>query len=76
MTSGPHSREAHRGSVADATRRGAPGTKRPGRTSDPQGNFGVGLWIVRRNVEALRGRVQARNRPGGGLEVSLELPLR
>lgn len=51
-------------------------SKRPGRTSDPQGNFGVGLWIVRRNVEALRGRVQARNRPGGGLEVSLELPLR
>jgi two-component system sensor histidine kinase ChvG len=51
-------------------------SKRPGRVGEPQANFGVGLWIVRRNAEALRGRVQARNRPGGGLEVSLELPLR
>jgi two-component system sensor histidine kinase ChvG len=51
-------------------------SKRFGKASEPTGNFGVGLWIVRRNIEALRGRVHARNRPGGGLEVTIELPLR
>lgn len=50
-------------------------SKRPDQRAVPAANFGVGLWIVRRNIEALRGRVTARNRPGGGLEVALELPL-
>ena len=40
------------------------------------GNFGVGLWLVRRNIEALRGRVLAENRVGGGFQVRIELPLR
>jgi two-component system sensor histidine kinase ChvG len=37
--------------------------------------FGIGLWIVRRNVEALGGRVYATNRSPHGLEVTVSLPL-
>jgi len=37
------------------------------------GNFGVGLWIVRRNVEAMSGRIRAVNRPGGGFRMEVEL---
>jgi two-component system sensor histidine kinase ChvG len=36
---------------------------------------GLGLWIVKRNVEALGGRVHARNRTGRGLEVVVHLQL-
>jgi two-component system sensor histidine kinase ChvG len=35
---------------------------------------GLGLWIVRRNVEALGGEVRATNRVGGGLSVAITLP--
>lgn len=35
---------------------------------------GLGLWIVRRNVEALGGQVSAANRPGGGLSICMLLP--
>lgn len=35
---------------------------------------GLGLWIVRRNVEALGGQVRATNRAGGGLALSVVLP--
>jgi two-component system sensor histidine kinase ChvG len=35
---------------------------------------GLGLWIVRRNVEALGGKVAAANRLGGGLCVTIALP--
>jgi two-component system, OmpR family, sensor histidine kinase ChvG len=35
---------------------------------------GIGLWMVRRNVEALGGRVTAANRPDGGLAVTMVLP--
>ncbi len=38
------------------------------------GHAGLGLWIVRRNVEALGGRVAAANRIGGGLSVTITLP--
>lgn len=37
-------------------------------------NFGIGLWIVRRNVEAIGGMVRAENEPDGGLAVVLRLP--
>ncbi|WP_162912908.1 sensor histidine kinase [Rhodospirillaceae bacterium SYSU D60014] len=36
---------------------------------------GIGLWIVRRNVEAVGGLVRAENAPGGGLILRLSLPL-
>jgi two-component system sensor histidine kinase ChvG len=38
------------------------------------GHAGLGLWIVRRNVEALGGKVVASNRKGGGLCVRVILP--
>lgn len=38
------------------------------------GHAGLGLWIVRRNVEALGGKVTASNRLGGGLSVTVTLP--
>ncbi|WP_374367977.1 sensor histidine kinase [Dongia sp.] len=50
----------------------------------PQGNgagaaggphFGLGLAIVRRNIELMGGRVAARNRPEGGFEVTISLPM-
>lgn len=41
---------------------------------DGEPHFGIGLWIVRRHVEALGGRVHAENRPAGGLRVMLRLP--
>ncbi len=37
-------------------------------------HFGIGLWIVRRNVEAIGGGIAAESRPGGGLRVRLRLP--
>jgi two-component system sensor histidine kinase ChvG len=36
---------------------------------------GIGLWIVRRNLEAVGGTVSARNLRDGGLEVRMDLPL-
>lgn len=36
---------------------------------------GIGLWIVRRNVEAIGGRVQAENAPAGGLIMRVQVPL-
>lgn len=44
--------------------------------SDPSGapHFGIGLWIVRRNVAAVGGTVEARNRSEGGLRVMVTLP--
>ena len=35
---------------------------------------GIGLWMARRNVEALGGQAVAANRPGGGLSVTMTLP--
>lgn len=39
------------------------------------GHFGMGLWIVRRNLESVGGSIEARNRTGGGLELCARLPL-
>ena len=36
---------------------------------------GIGLWIVRRNVEAIGGRVQAENAPARGLIMRVQVPL-
>ena len=38
-------------------------------------HFGIGLWIVRRNLQAIGGQVWAENRPAGGLAVVMGLPL-
>jgi len=41
----------------------------------PAGGTGLGLSIVKGLVEAHEGRVEARNRPGGGAEFALYLPV-
>ena len=46
----------------------------PFATSKAQGT-GLGLAISRRIVEAHGGRIEVRNRPGGGVEAALFLPL-
>jgi len=38
-------------------------------------HFGIGMWVVRRNVEALGGTVVAENRAPHGLKVKVKLPL-
>ena len=38
-------------------------------------HFGIGLWISRRNVEALGGTIQAQNRRPHGLLMRVRLPL-
>ena len=38
-------------------------------------HFGIGMWVVRRNVEALGGTVVAENRAPHGLKVKVRLPL-
>ncbi|HSR72942.1 MAG TPA: HAMP domain-containing sensor histidine kinase [Kiloniellales bacterium] len=38
-------------------------------------HLGIGLWIVRRNLQAVGGEVWAENRPDGGLAVIMRLPL-
>jgi len=50
---------------------------RPSQSRDDgtSGHFGIGLWIVRRNIEALGGSATAENRPEAGLRMTLDLPL-
>lgn len=38
-------------------------------------HFGIGLWVVRRNVESVGGTVAAENRGAGGLRMTVRLPL-
>jgi two-component system sensor histidine kinase ChvG len=42
---------------------------------DHSTHFGIGLWIARRNVEALGGTISAENRQPTGLLVRINLPL-
>ena len=41
--------------------------------SAPQ--FGVGLWIARRNIESMNGTLTAENESRGGLRITVRLPL-
>jgi two-component system, OmpR family, sensor histidine kinase ChvG len=36
---------------------------------------GIGLWIVRRNIEAIGGHVRAENATTGGLIMKIQVPL-
>jgi len=44
-------------------------------TSSGDSHFGIGLAIVRRNVELMDGTVLAENRAEGGLKVTVRLPI-
>ena len=46
----------------------------PGYTTKPQGS-GYGLYLARRLVQEAGGRIEAREAPGGGAEVEIELPI-
>ena len=50
---------------------------RPETATENNGNshFGIGLWIVRRNVTALGGTIKASNRSSRGLLMAVTLPL-
>ena len=53
-------------------------SQRPERDSSedhPATHFGIGLWITRRNIEALGGTVAAENRSPAGLLMRVTLPL-
>ena len=52
----------------------APGFSTAREVSDVSGR-GVGMDVVRRNVEALRGSIEIASQPGAGSTVSLRLPL-
>lgn len=47
----------------------APGSREP-----DTANFGLGLWLVRRQAEALGGTVEASNLPSRGLRMAVTLP--
>ncbi|WP_255448559.1 HAMP domain-containing sensor histidine kinase [Telmatospirillum sp. J64-1] len=38
-------------------------------------HFGIGLWVVKRNLEAIGGSIRAENRVNGGLRMVITLPL-
>jgi two-component system, OmpR family, sensor histidine kinase ChvG len=44
-------------------------------SESPSSYFGIGLWIVRRNVEAMGGTIEAENGRPRGLAVHVRLPL-
>ena len=52
----------------------APGFSTAKQVTDVSGR-GVGMDVVRRNVEALRGTIDIESKPGAGTRVSLRLPL-
>jgi two-component system, OmpR family, sensor histidine kinase ChvG len=44
-------------------------------SESPSSYFGIGLWIARRNVEAMGGTIEAENGKQSGLAVHVRLPL-
>jgi len=55
--------------------RPAPDSGAAGAADGRLANFGIGLWLVRRNVEAVGGVVEAENAPSRGLRMVVTLPL-
>ena len=56
----------------------APGPTEDGSEESAAGgepHFGIGLWIVRQNIQSVGGRVFAENRETGGLRIVISLPL-
>lgn len=49
--------------------------RRSGTSENHVSYFGIGLWIARRNVEAMGGTISAENRTPHGLAVHIRLPL-
>jgi len=50
-------------------------SRRPDSQGTTTEHYGLGLWIVRRNAEAMGGRAWASRNPAGGLTVTVSLPL-
>jgi two-component system sensor histidine kinase ChvG len=48
--------------------------KTPAQVEAKAAHLGIGLWIVRRNLEAIEGRATASNAPDGGLIITLRFP--
>jgi two-component system, OmpR family, sensor kinase len=46
------------------------------RQAKPNGGFGVGLWVTRQLVRAMRGEISVASRPGTGSRFTVRLPLR
>ncbi len=46
------------------------------RRAKPNGGFGVGLWVTRQLVRAMRGEISVSSRRGGGSAFTVRLPLR
>jgi len=46
------------------------------RRAKPNGGFGVGLWVTRQLVRAMRGEISVSSRPGAGSAFTVRLPLR
>jgi two-component system sensor histidine kinase ChvG len=56
-------------------RRDPIGGKEGADTEFGDAHLGIGLWVVRRNLQAIGGEIYAENRDGGGLTVVMRLPL-
>ena len=65
--SGPGVLEQDRGRIFDAYQRGSVPQNAPGE--------GLGLFIARRNVEAVGGSIRVQNQPQGGACFTLEIPM-
>ncbi|MBV8507816.1 MAG: HAMP domain-containing histidine kinase [Alphaproteobacteria bacterium] len=46
------------------------------RRAKPNGGFGVGLWVTRQLVRAMRGEIKVSSSPGAGSAFTVRLPLR
>jgi two-component system sensor histidine kinase ChvG len=80
LDQGPGIDAAHSGRIferyfSDRNRQRAPEDTAPIPANRNARHAGIGLWIVRRNVEAIGGTVSAENDPEGGLALHIRLPL-